>query len=203
MVYWTENYIRNFTKFNKHIKVLQLLNSFWRKQSNKNYFENKNDPIVISLQQLIDELKKNEIILKYRQLHNILKIFEKKNLILCFKNGKQRYFCKKETEYQKYLNLKNKKQEEKISSKCLLDFTIVTKSITWEEQYLHPNWQKMRLFILNRDNFTCTKCGDNQSTLHVHHEKYLSKRLIWEIPTKYLKTVCERCHSTSHNKEII
>lgn len=58
----------------------------------------------------------------------------------------------------------------------------------------HPEWQKKRLEILNRDNFTCRLCGDTETTLHVHHFEY-SKVFPWNIESDKLITLCEYCHN--------
>jgi 5-methylcytosine-specific restriction endonuclease McrA len=59
-----------------------------------------------------------------------------------------------------------------------------------------PDWQRKRLEILQRDNFTCTLCGDNRTTLHVHHTEY--EGLPWEIPNEKLTTLCAHCHTITH-----
>lgn len=64
--------------------------------------------------------------------------------------------------------------------------------MTYKEQLLDPRWQKKRLEILNRDNFSCTKCGDTNSTLHVHHNKY--SKYPWDIDNDFLETLCVHCH---------
>ncbi|MCK5605311.1 HNH endonuclease [Candidatus Pacearchaeota archaeon] len=81
----------------------------------------------------------------------------------------------------------------------LLNFVYVNYPIEWEKQYYHPNWQRMRLFILNRDNFKCQKCGDEHTQLHVHHKHY-SDGFIWEVDPTYLITLCDKCHSKEHKK---
>ena len=57
-----------------------------------------------------------------------------------------------------------------------------------------PRWQKKRLNILNRDEFTCQKCFDNESTLNVHHKYYLNGNDPWDYPDEALITLCEECH---------
>jgi hypothetical protein len=61
-----------------------------------------------------------------------------------------------------------------------------------------PKWQKKRLEVLERDKWTCQKCDDKESTLHVHHIKY-STGNPWEIDNKFLITLCEECHSCESN----
>jgi hypothetical protein len=58
----------------------------------------------------------------------------------------------------------------------------------------HPKWQKKRLKILKRDNFTCQLCNDKNTTLHIHHQKYIPHRKPWQYNNEYLITLCEDCH---------
>jgi len=60
------------------------------------------------------------------------------------------------------------------------------------KKLLDPRWQKKRLEILQRDNFTCLICKSTTDTFHIHHEAY--KNDPWDIDNKYLKTLCFRCH---------
>lgn len=58
-----------------------------------------------------------------------------------------------------------------------------------------PRWQKKRLEILQRDNFTCRKCKDETITLHIHHTFYRKQETLpWDYPDKSLITLCENCH---------
>jgi hypothetical protein len=63
----------------------------------------------------------------------------------------------------------------------------------YRELLKDPRWQKKRLEVLQRDEFTCQCCPDNTSTLHVHHAKYFPG-MPWECPNEYLITLCESCH---------
>lgn len=62
----------------------------------------------------------------------------------------------------------------------------------YSEKLKSPKWQKKRLEILNRDDFTCCKCGDKDTELHVHHLKY--KVEPWDVPNEDLETLCKHCH---------
>lgn len=62
------------------------------------------------------------------------------------------------------------------------------------EKLKDPRWQKMRLQILERDNWTCQDCGETTVTLNVHHRYYLRNADPWEYPEKALITLCEDCH---------
>jgi formate-dependent nitrite reductase cytochrome c552 subunit len=62
----------------------------------------------------------------------------------------------------------------------------------YSEKLQHPLWQQRRMTILNRDQFTCQKCGDKETNLHVHHKKYSGEP--WEAPDNDLETLCKDCH---------
>jgi len=68
--------------------------------------------------------------------------------------------------------------------------------MTYSEKLKDPRWQKKRLEILQRDNWTCQICGCTENTLNVHHEKYDGDP--WEISDKELITICEKCHYNKH-----
>ena len=70
------------------------------------------------------------------------------------------------------------------------------------EQYRHPNWQKTRLLVFQRDLFTCTRCGETEVTLHAHHLMYIRDKPIWEVPINQIITLCEDCHSEEHGKDL-
>lgn len=72
------------------------------------------------------------------------------------------------------------------------------KSLSYEKQIKSPHWQKRRLQILQRDNFTCQICGSTEKTLHVHHLCYKKDAKIWDYPDKTLITLCEDCHRIEH-----
>ena len=74
----------------------------------------------------------------------------------------------------------------------------------FEKQIKHPKWQKKRLEILERDEYTCQSCGSNSDTLHVHHYLYDKNTLLRDYNNDYLTTLCEDCHNYWHkiNREI-
>ncbi len=72
------------------------------------------------------------------------------------------------------------------------------KTLSYEEQIKSPYWQKRRLQILQRDNFTCQICGSTEKTLHVHHLHYRKDAKIWDYPDNTLITLCEDCHRMEH-----
>ena len=65
--------------------------------------------------------------------------------------------------------------------------------MTYSERLKDPRWQKKRLKILDRDKWTCQKCGDKETTLHVHHLKY--NKNPWDGNYKDLVTLCKDCHT--------
>ena len=67
------------------------------------------------------------------------------------------------------------------------------------KQIKSPKWQKRRLEIMQKDNFTCQICGDKESTLNVHHLVYHKGRNIWEYEDWELITLCEDCHEWQHS----
>lgn len=65
--------------------------------------------------------------------------------------------------------------------------------MTYAEKLKDPRWQKRRLRILERDDFTCQFCFDSESTLHVHHLWYENGDP-WDTSDDSLITLCEECH---------
>lgn len=59
----------------------------------------------------------------------------------------------------------------------------------------HPFWQRKRLEIFQRDDFTCRKCMDKISNLQVHHVYYQPNKMPWDYPNEALITLCEVCHA--------
>jgi 5-methylcytosine-specific restriction endonuclease McrA len=68
----------------------------------------------------------------------------------------------------------------------------------YSEQYRHPNWQKKRLEVLERDNWTCQECGSSEKQLHVHHYSYVKGEEVYNIPHQLLDTLCYECHNKRH-----
>ena len=68
-------------------------------------------------------------------------------------------------------------------------------NMTYQEKLKDPRWQKKRLEILERDNFTCQICYDTEKTLHVHHRWYEKNREPWDYPNDVYTTLCENCHN--------
>ena len=62
------------------------------------------------------------------------------------------------------------------------------------EKLKDPRWQKKRLEIMERDEFKCSHCGDDEKTLNVHHKFYRKGANPWDYPDDALMTLCEPCH---------
>lgn len=63
---------------------------------------------------------------------------------------------------------------------------------------ISPEWQEMRLKVLERDNLVCRKCGSSIN-VQVHHLKYPE---VWgEEDINDLITLCDKCHAKTHGKE--
>jgi hypothetical protein len=69
----------------------------------------------------------------------------------------------------------------------------------YKKQYTHPEWQKKRLQILERDNFTCQTCLNDNEVLHVHHKFYIPNKLIWDYNDEWFITLCGTCHENAHS----
>lgn len=64
----------------------------------------------------------------------------------------------------------------------------------YNEQLADPRWQRRRLEIFNRDNWTCQSCRDKTTQLEIHHVEYWPGKQSWEYPDDMLITVCRNCH---------
>ena len=70
----------------------------------------------------------------------------------------------------------------------------------YSEKLKDPRWQKKRLKILERDNFSCSLCGDDENMLTVHHLRYQGKDP-WNTDDCFLITLCQDCHENWHDEE--
>lgn len=65
---------------------------------------------------------------------------------------------------------------------------------TYAELLRKPEWQKKRLEIMQRDDFTCQYCGSKERELQVHHRVYHNGAKPWEYDNSELITLCDQCH---------
>lgn len=70
-------------------------------------------------------------------------------------------------------------------------------NLSYKEQLADREWLKKKNEILERDNYTCQKCGAT-SHLNVHHKYYNESKLAWEYPEEALITLCADCHENEH-----
>ena len=66
-------------------------------------------------------------------------------------------------------------------------------STEYGEKLKDPRWQRRRLEIFQRDNWTCQLCSRTDLELHVHH-LYRTTEDPWDEPDLHLLTVCKLCH---------
>jgi hypothetical protein len=67
--------------------------------------------------------------------------------------------------------------------------------MTYSEKLKDPRWQKKRLEVFERDEWTCQKCFDGESTLHVHHLTYEKGKDPWDYDIDNFITLCAECHA--------
>lgn len=63
---------------------------------------------------------------------------------------------------------------------------------SYSRKLAKPSWQKVRLKILERDNWTCQYCQDTETELQVHHLRYSGEPQ--DAPLGDLITTCADCH---------
>ena len=64
----------------------------------------------------------------------------------------------------------------------------------YAEKLKDPRWQKRRLEVFERDDWTCQECGATDRTLHIHHKFYRRGLEPWQYSDAALDTLCEDCH---------
>jgi hypothetical protein len=64
----------------------------------------------------------------------------------------------------------------------------------YSQKLRNPLWQAKRLLTFNRDEFTCTLCGDCKTELHVHHKYYKPNTEPWDYPDDAFQTLDKHCH---------
>lgn len=69
---------------------------------------------------------------------------------------------------------------------------------TYSDKLKDPRWQRLRLRVLERDEWRCQECGDTKDTLHVHHTYYKGEP--WDAPIEALRTLCAPCHDDEYHQ---
>jgi len=62
-----------------------------------------------------------------------------------------------------------------------------------------PRWQKLRLEAMQKSNFCCQVCFNNEKTLNVHHKEYFKGYEPWDYEVEQLCVLCEECHKETHD----
>lgn len=67
----------------------------------------------------------------------------------------------------------------------------------WQRQwYLRTDhWLQVRMQAKVRDGYCCTRCGNSDRVLHVHHLTYDRKGVEW---LEDVATLCDPCHKRTH-----
>jgi transcription elongation factor Elf1 len=82
--------------------------------------------------------------------------------------------------------------------------------MTYAEKLKDPRWIARRKEILEKDNYTCVRCGaqavyycdgdeskiDSRTIMHVHHLKYTGQP--WDAADDDLAVLCDNCHNYYH-----
>jgi len=101
-----------------------------------------------------------------------------------FKQGLIYVYTKNDKWYFKYLTYKTRK---------------------YNRSFYGDDWNKIRLLIYNRDNFTCKKCGISlkdcrkkyNQALHIHHK--VPFLISFDNSLDNLITLCPKCHKEEEN----
>ncbi len=68
-------------------------------------------------------------------------------------------------------------------------------AVKYSEKLKDPRWQKKRLEIFDRDDWTCQSCGNREGMLSAHHRIYLRGCNPWDYPRQLLVTLFSDCHN--------
>jgi hypothetical protein len=90
-----------------------------------------------------------------------------------------------------------------VTRPSLLEFSLNGGIMTYSDLLRDPRWQRRRLEIFQRDNWTCQECGSKNNTLHVHHKCYLPDISPWEYIGELLITMCKECHEIEQSVSTI
>jgi len=74
--------------------------------------------------------------------------------------------------------------------------------MTYAEKLKDPRWQKKRLEVMQRDEFTCQFCKNFKGPLHVHHKTYEYNVSPWDYEDSNFITLCEDCHKNEELQKI-
>lgn len=66
------------------------------------------------------------------------------------------------------------------------------------ELFKDPRWQRKRLEVLSRDEWTCQRCFSVDKELQVHHWYYQWGLDPWEYDSDTLQALCKDCHEEAN-----
>lgn len=72
---------------------------------------------------------------------------------------------------------------------------------TYADKLRDPRWQKKRLEILEKHDWTCDGCGHTTKSLNVHHRWYKAKQDPWNYEDHWYSVLCCDCHDYEHQSE--
>lgn len=72
---------------------------------------------------------------------------------------------------------------------------------TYAQKLLDPRWQRKRLEILQKADFTCNGCHATEETLHVHHVHYKKGAEPWDYDDEDLVALCHKCHLAAEEEK--
>lgn len=98
-------------------------------------------------------------------------------------------------------NLKRWEAKQKESAKKVVEhpndvMEAPNKSMPYDEYLQTEHWQNTRTLALQRANYKCQLCNDND-TLNVHHKTYAR---LWKEQEDDLVVLCQECHERHHDK---
>jgi len=71
--------------------------------------------------------------------------------------------------------------------------------VCYKKYISSAEWDKIRKKVLKRDEYKCSHCGDDKTSLHVHHLTYANLG-DEENHLEDLTTLCVKCHKKIHNR---
>lgn len=66
------------------------------------------------------------------------------------------------------------------------------------DSYKSPQWQRVRLEVLQAANFACEECGATDKQLQVHHRIYRKNLAAYLYRNDELIALCAECHTFEH-----
>lgn len=69
---------------------------------------------------------------------------------------------------------------------------------SYSEKLRDPRWQRRRLEVFERADFTCEHCGDKTESLNAHHRVYRRATDPWDYHSHEIVCLCATCHDQEH-----